>query len=65
MEEKLSPVITVLKNGPILIESVEPISLVQSDGIVVEVKKCYLCRCGESQRKPYCDGTHKKIDFKD
>ncbi|RZW44308.1 MAG: hypothetical protein EX263_11035, partial [Flavobacteriaceae bacterium] len=22
------------------------------------------CRCGASSNKPYCDGEHRKIDFR-
>ena len=61
--EELKPQLVILKNGPIMVDG--QMNIVQSDGIVVETKKCFLCRCGESKIKPYCDGTHKKIDFKD
>jgi len=26
---------------------------------------CTLCRCGGSKNKPFCNGTHWYIDFKD
>ena len=28
-------------------------------------KRFMLCRCGGSKNKPYCDGTHARIGFKD
>jgi CDGSH-type Zn-finger protein len=34
----------------------------QSDPFPVQ-EKVALCRCGQSKKKPYCDGTHTKIGF--
>jgi len=64
MEEKDSLLkIKVLPNGPLFVEGNMEITLV--DGTTVVKDKAALCRCGASQNKPYCDGAHMKIGFKD
>ncbi len=49
-------------NGPYVVKG--PINLVDADGNAFEVKETVaLCRCGGSNNKPFCDGTHNKIGF--
>ena len=42
------------------------IRVVAADGTVYEVRnRVTLCRCGASQNKPFCDGSHVSIHFTD
>jgi CDGSH-type Zn-finger protein len=53
-----------MRNGPLLVEG--SCQLIDREGN--EVARCgpfALCRCGKSLKKPFCDGTHAKIGFKD
>jgi CDGSH-type Zn-finger protein len=50
-------------SGPIWLRG--GVELVSADGFVYETRnRVTLCRCGESQNKPFCDGTHASIKFK-
>lgn len=56
--------IQIRQNGPYKVTG--PIELVDHEGKPVEVpggETAFLCRCGGSQTKPFCDGTHSKIGF--
>lgn len=54
--------VNVSKAGPLLIHGSFILEKENSE-IVINAKVTALCRCGQSQNKPYCDGSHKTIDF--
>ena len=50
-------------SGPIWVRG--GIRIVGADGEAYEIRnRVTLCRCGQSQNKPFCDGTHAAIHFK-
>ncbi len=54
--------IDILEDGPLIVKGIA--SIKNSKGQRVEVEKTTaLCRCGQSDNKPFCDGTHKKAGF--
>src|SRR4030042_3970554 len=68
--------IKVCKNGPYLVSGKIPIAKqtirCDEEGTPrqwIEGEKyplrenCSLCRCGQSEHKPFCDGTHVKVKF--
>lgn len=60
--EEGSLTMTPLPNGPVLLRG--PFVLTSADGSrVFRGNKAALCRCGESAKKPFCDGVHSKIGF--
>ncbi len=57
-------IVEVAANGPLLVYG--NITIKNKNGEEVKKNKVTaLCRCGASGNKPYCDGTHVKIGFKD
>jgi len=52
-------VITVRDNGPLRVTG--PVVLEDAEGNRFETKEqFFLCRCGMSKNKPFCDGSHKQ-----
>lgn len=53
-------------NGPIIIRG--PVVVMDGEGNVLDTANAKngvvaLCRCGHSNTKPFCDGTHRTCGF--
>lgn len=60
---EVESIVEVSPNGPLLVYG----NITVKDSAGNETKKhkvTAFCRCGASANKPYCDGSHRKIDFK-
>lgn len=56
--------VTPTPNGPLMVTgSVEVCS--GTGRTVTRTEKVFLCRCGASSKKPFCDGSHQRIGFTD
>jgi CDGSH-type Zn-finger protein len=63
-DQEREPSITVTKDGPYeVVGGVEMPGQTRAQGASAE--HCTLCRCGGSKNKPFCDGTHWSMGFKD
>ena len=55
--------VTVMPNGPLMIEGNVSVNKMSGENIK-DGEKIFLCRCGHSTNKPFCDGKHKAAEFK-
>ena len=59
--------IVATKNGPYLITGdLSQLELRDGEANLMDIAgkhRIFLCRCGGSVAKPFCDGTHSKIGF--
>jgi CDGSH-type Zn-finger protein/uncharacterized Fe-S cluster protein YjdI len=52
-----------IHDGPLHVSG--NLELISGTGKTVNrLTETWLCRCGQSAKKPYCDGTHKKVGFR-
>lgn len=55
--------VEVSPDGPLLVHG--DLMVKDREGNVTRKEKMTaFCRCGHSANKPYCDGSHRKVDFK-
>lgn len=57
-------ILIVRPDGPLQFSG--EITLEDAEGTVLQQgEEAWLCRCGQSQDKPFCDGAHKQCGFSD
>jgi CDGSH-type Zn-finger protein len=70
IEPALTPSVVLVEDpyeeasGPIYVRG--GVEITGADGVAWETRnRVTLCRCGRSNTKPFCDGTHAHVHFKD
>ena len=63
-DQERDPEIHISKNGPYCVQGRVELKNVER-GEEASTEHYALCRCGGSKNKPFCDGSHWSIDFKD
>ena len=63
-DERAEAVITPYRDGPLLVRG--HFRLQDQDGNTIDPGRetIALCRCGKSRNRPFCDGSHKLVDFR-
>ncbi len=62
-EDPVGPAtITPIRDGPLMVTG--KIEVQHEDGTVETLPRATLCRCGESQHKPFCDNQHLAVGFR-
>ncbi|MGB6034759.1 MAG: (4Fe-4S)-binding protein [Cryomorphaceae bacterium] len=61
--DTMSATIEPMKNGPVIVKGELSLKFADREDSL-EQGMIALCRCGASSKKPYCDGSHSKINFK-
>ena len=56
--------IRIRDNGPLLVEG-DDVRVIDSSGgeFSIDRRPVALCRCGHSEKKPFCDGSHNRTNF--
>ena len=56
--------VKVLQDGPLQVKGDCEVQDAQGNVVATKPGDIFLCRCGSSSNKPFCDGAHKKVAFK-
>jgi CDGSH-type Zn-finger protein len=63
-EKRREATLTPYRDGPYILRG--DFTLLDQEGNEIDARRgtVALCRCGRSQMRPFCDGTHALVGFK-